>query len=504
MDPITIIILVVIVLLIILLYKFAEWKDNIEGVGSPPQKNDDQNFAPRQPQTPVEAPKYIDIKYQIRTNYQKMLQSNTDQVMRMKDADYASIKNHVFSVLKTQIEKPDEYLINLYFHFQALQDVVYKWRNDREDAVELCREICYKIYEIVQCEDFLKQPGITGICSPSLTRLCVIEEKIGNYEKVLEICDICAICGIRDSSSMDFFKKRRSRIIKKIDVSRLPVVQEIPEHIKSLLYISVAYEDSEPEPSTIFADLQISDNDDGSLMIGYPDYRDLSPYQRDRYIDALKNILDGNQDIGYVFLYYYGLERHLLEGKFEEALDMIIKLRDVYDNKSFQQYSAKAIVLTCLKKQKYDHLANFIESVDKPYEKGMDVDTYLFAKVVCNIGFDAMDVFTFRKSFDYTSSTYVKENKEQFILYLEQAIQDLCASNTIDTSELLEKIPECELIEICPYANMSLNKIVAQLPRLHAASPFYEMCRKSLMIAHERVKEYRKELRKTLNASNDA
>lgn len=497
MDPITIIVLIVIVLLIVLAYKFAEWKDKIEGVGSPPPRNNDQNFAPYQPPTPTEEPQYIDIEYQIRINYQKMLQSNTEQVMRMKDADYAVLKNHVFSVLKTQIEKPEEYLVDLYFHFQSLQDTLYKWRSEREDVIELCREICNENLNIVQNRQF----GVSGMSSPSITRLCVIEERMGNYQRVVEICDICQKHGIIDSSSQDHFQSRRARMMQKCASSNNKHLHQIPDNIKKLLYIDAQKAD---EPSAINTSLPISDIDDGSFILGYPDYSKLSPFQRYKYITAMSNILDGTQDMGYVFLYYYGLERQILEGDFDAAFDMIVSLRDVYDNKSFQKYSADALILTCLKKQKYEHLSSFLNSIDKPHELELDVDSYLFAKAVCGIGFDTMDIFKFRKAFAYTSTTYIKENKEQFLEYLEQSIVELVGDSAIDTSCLLEHAEDCGYTVVCPYANMSLHHVHAQVPCLHEQSPFYEYCGKALMLAHERVKEYRKEMRKELSASNNA
>ena len=495
MDPITIIVLVAIVLIIVLVYKFAEWKDKIEGARLPPPQTNDQNFAPRQPQTLVDTPQCIDVEYQIRINYQNMLQSNAEQALKMNDASYATLKNHIFSVLDAPIEKPECFIYDLYFHFQDLQNQLYKWRTYREDIIDLCYEICNLNYEFIKDIRFQKSNYST-----SITRLCVFEERRGNYARVVEICDLCEQKKIIDSSTRDFFRIRRARMIPKCSACNREHLNQIPENIKKLLYVD---EQELDDPSVINTSLSISETDDGSLLIGCPDYSIMSPFQRYKYIAALASIFDGTQDVGYVFLYYYGLERQMLEGDFDAAFDMIVKLRDVYDNKSFQKYSADALILTCLKKQKYEHLSSFLNSIDKPHELEIDVDSYLFAKAVCEIGFDAMDIFKFRKAFAYTSTTYIKENKEQFLEYLEQSIVELFGDSAIDTSCLLEHAEDCGYTVVCPYANMSLHHVHAQVPCLHEQSPFYEYCGKALMLAHERVKEYRKEMRKALSASNN-
>jgi hypothetical protein len=60
--------------------------------------------------------------------------------------------------------------------------------------------------------------------------------------------------------------------------------------------------------------------------------------------------------MGYVFVYYYGLERQLLFGKFEEAFNEIIKLRRYHNNTSFQKYSENALIFSCFYNNRLDLL----------------------------------------------------------------------------------------------------------------------------------------------------
>ena len=49
----------------------------------------------------------------------------------------------------------------------------------------------------------------------------------------------------------------------------------------------------------------------------YPEFRRLTPEQRWIYLDWLRNV-DSEVNIGYVFVFYYGLERHLFFGDYDE------------------------------------------------------------------------------------------------------------------------------------------------------------------------------------------
>lgn len=87
----------------------------------------------------------------------------------------------------------------------------------------------------------------------------------------------------------------------------------------------------------------------------YPTYAGLTPEQKWIYLNWLKDISQP-LNIGFVFIYYYGLERHLLFGDFESAFNEIIFLRKHHDNKSFQTYSGSALLHSCIFRQRPDML----------------------------------------------------------------------------------------------------------------------------------------------------
>jgi hypothetical protein len=103
------------------------------------------------------------------------------------------------------------------------------------------------------------------------------------------------------------------------------------------------------EPSAIYTNLPIIINNSKPVEKPgyYPSYRELDPIQKGNYLNWLTNPYN-EIDIGYVFVFYYGLERHLLLGDFESAFETIIKLRNAHKNKSFLAYSLNAIILSSI------------------------------------------------------------------------------------------------------------------------------------------------------------
>ena len=260
--------------------------------------------------------------------------------------------------------------------------------------------------------------------------------------------------------------------------------------ISKLLYIKDSHKKMCSEPSTIYLDLPTKHVDDYDDPPYFPNYLEFDENLRWHYLYSLQYLLEGTQDIGYVFLYYYGLERQLLEGDFESAYNMIMRLREAYSNNSFLMYSGRAIVLTCMKKQKMRHLERFITSKRVDHHLGIDVDLYLLSKTISGMNFTASDIYEYRTSFGYTSKKYAIMYPKMFTEYLEVALTEIIQNTEFDTSELLDVVFNIQTIEMRPYANKSLWHISAEVPILHEYPFLYSCCKQALDIAHERSKEY--------------
>lgn len=84
----------------------------------------------------------------------------------------------------------------------------------------------------------------------------------------------------------------------------------------------------------------------------WPQYHDLSPQQRCKYFEWLAgDRSDPNSELGYVFIFFYGLERRLLEGHNRaEIRDEIKRLASIYtESRSFQRYASQLLIFDALR-----------------------------------------------------------------------------------------------------------------------------------------------------------
>ena len=203
--------------------------------------------------------------------------------------------------------------------------------------------------------------------------------------------------------------------------------------------ITISFQNQE-EPSLIYTQHKINQPtkiDEVERPSYYPTYSGLTPEQKWVYLNLLTNPYNKSINIGFVFILYYGLERHLLSGNFEQAIDVIIKLRDVHTNKSFQSYSANAIVLSCMLHNRGDLVLKFIESLDKEHELAFSDNLFL----ICYFSFDfpllPKDIMRMAKTFEFNNANYIKKYPDLFLISLKEAIQDKLGTESIDLKKYL-------------------------------------------------------------------
>lgn len=191
---------------------------------------------------------------------------------------------------------------------------------------------------------------------------------------------------------------------------------------------------SSQEPSLISLKSTITEIDDVNSIEKppyFPSYAEITNEQRGVYWKFLQQPYDDKFNIGYVFILYYGLERQLLEGDFENAFNVILKLRDVHDNNSFQSYSGNAIILTCLRFRRPDLLLEFYNSLDKNYEFNFSNNLYLICCFYLEIPITPIDIIRMAKTFEFTNQNYIKKHPDMFFAHLCEIMQ-----STIKTQEL--------------------------------------------------------------------
>lgn len=164
------------------------------------------------------------------------------------------------------------------------------------------------------------------------------------------------------------------------------------------------------EPSLIFTGWPISKlkNPENVEPLGYyPSYSNLNPQQRWIYLDWLCDI-SKPIDIGYVFLYYYGLERHLVMGNFEEAFEEILCLLKYHNHPSFKNYSTTALIISCYNKGKYDLISRI------PYDYKNINSAILLFKAVKNIKLAPEEVIALSNAVGFKNKRYIKKYPDRF------------------------------------------------------------------------------------------
>lgn len=247
-----------------------------------------------------------------------------------------------------------------------------------------------------------------------------------------------------------------------------------------------------PEPSALYSNMEIR------KPIGevprppyYPTYKDLTPEQKYKYLEFLADPY-GEHDISYVFIFYYGLERQLISGHFDSAFDVILKLRDKYSNKSFQQYSANALALTSVLLNKQDKFVDFIASLDKDYELSMSANLYILLKYTMKEPLTAIELMRFSSDFGFTNKRYIKNNSELFEKCLHEVMLE---SQGFDGLE----IPKSRLssFDTPVFANVSLIKTTINAPNFFSSKELIGKGYMLLNMAHSKCKEVLAEQRKT-------
>ena len=87
------------------------------------------------------------------------------------------------------------------------------------------------------------------------------------------------------------------------------------------------------------------------------------------------NDINEEINIGYVFIYYYGLERNLLIGDFDTAFQEILLLTRIHNNKSFESYSYNALLFSSAFRNRFDICQQVMEKESK---NGIDNIDLLF------------------------------------------------------------------------------------------------------------------------------
>lgn len=246
------------------------------------------------------------------------------------------------------------------------------------------------------------------------------------------------------------------------------------------------------EPSAIYPNLPIQKPTDRPVERPpyYPNYRDLTPEQKGVYWSLLADPYNTEIDIGYVFILYYGLERHLMNGNFEKAFDVILKLRDVHTNKSFQSYSGNALVLSCLLHQKPEMALRFLGSLDKDHELSFSNNLFLMTHYGFRIPLKAQDIMRMARTFEFENTNYIKKYPDLFKETLIGILKEKLGQEEVLINEFISSTDHKKLTteKLRIFSNISLSDNEISVPVYTEHFKFKKAMYESLEQAHEKVK----------------
>jgi hypothetical protein len=291
----------------------------------------------------------------------------------------------------------------------------------------------------------------------------------------------------------------------------LPMLVKIPTYRTELLYISrgkprghgfgmeislsiesdgnVSLKNEVPDdPSTIYSTLAVREPKQNELVPSlpyFPSYSGMLPEQRAIY---LRWLCDVSQEIdtGYVFVYYYGLERQLIDGDFDAAVDEILLLRKFHENGSFQSYSASALVHSCLLRKRLDVLQKLYSTPDFDYFGNSNL------LILHHSGLEILPDMMIRlaKCLNGVNRRYLKLKPE---IYLNALIETLNADFGKPSYPFADKFPLQDVNGI-PYpifANISFPSEIRapSLPNLLNHPPFQHELGEFFQKVHDSVKQ---------------
>jgi len=236
------------------------------------------------------------------------------------------------------------------------------------------------------------------------------------------------------------------------------------------------------EPSMIWTRLKVEENDELEVKpLYYPCYSRLSPRQRYQYLSWLKDVTKPT-NLSYVFLYYYGLERQLLVGDFESAVDEIARLLSSHDEGSFRSYAENALYAAILQKNRLDILDRH------PFLLCSVTNEALYIRKELANGLTAEDFIEIVPAVKFSKRTYLQRYPDEF----KKILQDEISAYELTNGLILDKISKDDLKweERSVFANHSIpdHAREARVPQILQNKKFLEIVHLLLQNAHDKVK----------------
>jgi len=314
---------------------------------------------------------------------------------------------------------------------------------------------------------------------------------------------------------MNFLKVINNLIHSGNKGNALNYIETIPKNIKDLLWFAdsvhknyeaplkdsgrfISLTTSNIEPSVILTNLPVIAGVPEKLDY-YPKYWDISPQQRYVYLNWLSDISQPIE-IGYVFLFYYGLERHILQGNYKTAFETILELRKYHKNTSFMSYSQEILLYACIMYKDFNLFKRFIEVSPK---SDIEVNNlYIACLKNANLGLTADEIISLASLVNFNNRRYIKGEYERFLTNLQKGILEKYGSEIFDLSNYSFDLNS--KTDFTMFANFAgdLHPIRhINIPSMFDNNTFIEDVKALLTNAHEATKKELQQIRKERNKS---
>ena len=152
-------------------------------------------------------------------------------------------------------------------------------------------------------------------------------------------------------------------------------------------------------------------------------------------------------------------------GNFDKAFDITLKLRESYNNSSFQFYTATALVLACISKQRADLAVKLLESYSKNDDTNIRMDYLLILKYTFQLPLTISEIIRNYQYFGFDNNRYIKNQPEMFEKALAELIQNEFEADIIILNQYFPiDISSLPATQERMFANISLSNYKTPLP----------------------------------------
>lgn len=235
---------------------------------------------------------------------------------------------------------------------------------------------------------------------------------------------------------------------------------------------------SKLEPSVIFTGLPVETEGEEEKLRKLRDdfYVSLSPLERGKYWKVLQDPRESKVRVDYAFILLHGLERHLLTGDSTNASKVLLWMRQYYGDRGFQYYSANALMMSALIRNRRDLAEDFFNSLNTIYYYRFSPDLYLWTLFGLDIPLTADMVMILFRHFGFSifKSVHLRNLRdfpEVFLDSLRKAFREKFGGDGLLLTDVIssEEVLGLEQITVPVFSGRAFVENEIPIPKMTAS-----------------------------------